>query len=326
MKRPPGGSISDVFADTKTATIPQEAQYIDQKVERMLQFVSGVLPAVFGGPATGSKTLGEYEQSKNQALQRLSIVWKIVSVMYAEMMAKTTKQYVKELKEDEHFVQEKGTGTYLNVWIRKESFTGKIGEVRPELSEQFPMTWGQISARVMELLTNGNQAIAAWLMHPENVELIYGVLGINDLYVPGEDQRNKQLYEISQMLTPVPEVDPMTGQTIVDPTTGKPVTALPQPIPGTEIDPMTGQASMTSSVPIELIDNDQIHMAVTAAFLNSTVGIDLKTSDPNAYMNIMLHYQAHWMRLMEAQQAQAEAEAAQSKAPSNSNSDQVQES
>lgn len=281
LKRPPGGSINDVFAETKTASLPREAADLDIKVEKLLQFISGVLPSVFGGPATGSKTLGEYEQSKNQALQRLSIIWKVICVTYAELMAKACKAYKQDLKEDEFFVKEQGKGNFINVWIKREQLTGEIGEIRPELSEQFPMTWGQISARVMELLTMNNQAILAWLFHPENIELIYQTLGISDLYIPGEDQRNKQLYEISEMLSTQP-VD--TGQ----------------------IDPNTGQPAMQPSVQIEEIDDDAIHIEVIKAFLNSPVGIDLKQSNQMAYANIMLHYQMHNMRLMEMQAAQAQ--------------------
>jgi len=159
-------------------------------------------------------------------------------------MAKATKQYVKNLKEDEKFVRPNGKDNYTNVWIRRADFEGKIGDVRPELSEQFPMTWGQMSARVMELLGMNNQIITAWFLHPENVELIYQVLGISDLYVPGEDQRNKQLYEIGQVLSQPPTIqDPMTGQEI----------------PNTMIQPIM----------IQPIDDHMIHAAVTAAFLNS---------------------------------------------------------
>lgn len=297
MKKPPGGRLEDAFAETKASTIPKETENLDNKVERLLQFISGVLPAVFGGPASGSKTLGEYEQSKNQALQRLSIIWKIVSIMYAELMAKAVKMYKKDLREDEHFVTEQGQGNYLNVWIRREELQGSVGEVRPELSEQFPMTWGQISARVMELLTMNNQVITSWFLHPENVELIYSVLGISDLYVPGEDQRNKQLYEISEMLATTP-------------------------LPTGSVDPQTGQEVMQTSVQIEEIDDDAIHMEVIKAFLNSTVGMDLKNTNPNAYMNIMLHYQMHQMRMMEIQAQQQEQRAQQD--PNTQTSDQVQ--
>lgn len=283
MKRPPGGSLKDVFAQTQTATIPKEVSELDTKVERLLQFISGVLPAVFGGPASGSKTFGEYEQAKNQALQRLSIIWKIICVTYAEVMAKATKAYKQDLKEDEFFVQEQGEGTYVNVWIRQENLRGQIGDVRPELSEQFPMTWGQISARIMELLTMNNQAFTSWLLHPENVKLIYQTIGVDDLYIPGEDQRDKQLYEISQMI-------------------------LTPPIMTDQIDPTTGQMIMQSTIPIEEIDDDMIHSEVVKTFLNSTVGIDLKRTNAQAYQNIMIHYQMHQMRLMEVMKQQQDAQ------------------
>lgn len=295
LKRPAGGSLSDVMYETKTATIPKEVENLDLKVEKLLQFISGVLPSVFGGPATGSKTLGEYEQSKNQALQRLSIPWKVVLVMYAELMAKACKAYKEGLFEDEKFVQRKGS-SFLNVWIRKSDLMGKIGEVRPEVSEQFPATWGQISGRVMELLGMNNAMITSFLLHPENVELLYKVLGVEDLYIPGEEQRNKQLFEISQLI-------------ITPPSAG--------------LDPMSGMEMPTSSVPIEPIDDDAVHMQVTAAFLASEIGQDLKMTNPMGYQNCMLHYQEHSTRYQQAIMAQQQQEA-QAEGGENGQSEQVQ--
>ncbi len=288
-----GQKISDGFFETRTATIPKEVSELDVKLEKLLQFISGILPSVFGGPGAGSKTLGEYQESKNQALQRLSIIWKIVVVMYAELMAKTTKQYVKNLREDEFFVKEQGQGNYINVWLRREMFKGKIGEVRPEISEQFPMTWGQRSARIMELLTMNNQVITSWFLHPENIEIIYQTLGISDMYIPGEDQRNKQLYEISEMMVAQPIVG-MDQATQME---------IPQP-----------------SVQIEPIDDDALHIEVIKTFLNSSIGIDLKMTNPAAYMNIMLHYQMHMQRFQMQQRQQAKIQQDQQ------NSEKVQES
>lgn len=295
-----GSKIADGFFETRTATIPKEVSELDAKVEKLLQFISGVLPSVFGGPATGSKTLGEYEQSKNQALQRLSLIWKIVAVMYAEVMAKATKEYVKNLRADESFVKEQGAGNYINVWLRAEAFKGQIGDVRPEISEQFPMTWGQRSARIMELFTMNNQVITSWLLHPENIEIIYQTLGISDIYIPGEDQRNKQLHEISEMM-------------------------LAQPIPTGTIDPSTGQEMLMQpqTMPIEITDDNAIHMTVTSTFLNSPIGIDLKTANPTAYQVILEHYILH---MQQYQISVAQQQQQQKQENNSSNSDQVQES
>src|SRR5574343_143045 len=73
MKTPPGGKLQDAIAETRTASLPKEVDVLEQKLEKYFQFVLGVFPSVFGGEASGSKTLGEYEQSRAQALQRLSI-------------------------------------------------------------------------------------------------------------------------------------------------------------------------------------------------------------------------------------------------------------
>ena len=45
------------------------------------------------------------------------------------------------------------------------------------------------------------------LTHPENASLIASLLGVPELYIPGDDDRNKQLREISELIQgqPIPQ-------------------------------------------------------------------------------------------------------------------------
>ena len=295
LKAPPGGSLSNVFLDTKTASLPKEVEALDSKIEQLFQFVSGVLPSVFGGPSSGSKTLGEYEQSRNQALQRLGIPWLVVVTMYSKMMAKAVKHYRDELLEDEYIVEEKGD-SFINTWIRKsEAQAGKVGRVVPEVSEQLPLSWAQKTDVLMNLIQLNNDMLGAWLTHPENIGKMAEYIGIDDLYIPGEDQRNKQLGEIAKILSMAqipPEVMTQIEGQGIDPT------MIPPP-----------------QIPIDPdIDDHGIHSEVIVAYLCSDAGQELRDSNSLAYSGIIAHKQAHDMIIQQqilAQQQQQMAMAEQ---------------
>lgn len=279
-----GKSISDLFYETKPATLPNEVEVLDKRVDYLFQFITGVLPPVFGGTQSGgSKTLGEVEQNRNQALQRLANPWYVVNMMYAECMAKAVKAYRDDLLEDENVVEAKGD-SFINTWVRTAEITGKVGRVVPEVGDQFPVSWAQKKAVFMELMTLNNEMINSFLAHPENIGLIADyIVGVDGLYIPGEDQRNKQLVEIMKMISvPIPTEEELA--------IGIPI---PPPMP----------------IPIESIDNDEVHIQVIEAFLCSDRGQELKDTNPIAYQSIMMHYEMHGQRLALALAAQAETEA-----------------
>jgi len=260
--------MEDNVASLITATYPKDSAELDNKVERLAQFTSGALPAIWGGPAASgsSKTLGEYEQSRNQALQRLGIIWKTVNFWFASLMSKSIKDYIKNMQSDEYFVQEHGS-SFINVWIRRSELSGKIGDITPEVSEQFPSSWAQTSAKVMELMGMKNPFIDGILGHPENLELVAHIIGVPDLYIPGEDERNKELLVIAMVLHTPTTPDPVTGEML--------------PIQAPPVDPM--------------IDNPAVQSEVLKAFLGSDIGVDLQSSNPAAYAALQ-------MRLMQFQQ------------------------
>jgi len=267
MKKPPNGNMADNVASLITANYPTEAKDLDAKVEKLSQFTSGALPQIWGGPTSkGSGTLGQFEQEKNQAMQRLGIPYKVILYWYASLMGKSIKCYIKKMQSDEYFVQEHGD-SFINVWIKKSDLLGKIGDILPEVGEQFPSNWAQTSAKVMELIGMQNEMINGILAHPENISLIAKTIGVPDLYVPGENERNKELFVIAQVLHTPENVDPMTG--------------IPAPIMAPPVNP--------------LIDNPALQSETLKAFLSSDVGVDLETSNASAY-------QALIGRMMEFQQ------------------------
>lgn len=196
---PPGPdkSLADGFYSVKTATLSNEYIEFDSGIDRLGQFISAAMPSIWGGVAkAGETTATESSDTKATALQRLQILWNIVSVFWAQMMAKCVADFAKNMKEDERFTK-KENGSFINVWIEKSSLNGKIGDVEPEINGQIPQSWAQKKEFIMGLINMAvnSPQLTAILMHPSNVEIIKLSTGMPDFYVPGEYDRNKQWSE-----------------------------------------------------------------------------------------------------------------------------------
>jgi hypothetical protein len=196
-------------------------------------------------------------------------------------MNKSVKAYRDELLEDEHVVEARGD-SFINTWVRLTDITGNTGKVIPEYGDQFPITWAQKKATIMELINLNNEAINAFLMHPENIEAISDyIVGVDGLYMPGEDQRNKQLNEITKIIA----IQSPTEEEMVM-LEGIP----PQPI----------------IIPPEPVDNHMIHSAVLEAYICSDQGQELKDINPLAYQGLMMHLQMHQEQIALQEQAAIE--------------------
>ena len=283
MTRGSGESLSNNIASTQLAHLSNEVPSFQKSLEYWAQLVSGAFPQITGGQ-TNNKTLGQDDNARNQALQRLSTAWKMINEFWASLMSKAVKNYANDMIEDETYVKKLGS-SQVAVEVKREELTGEIGEVKPETSEQFPVSWSQQKDQWFLLMQN-NPQIAELLLLPQNVGLMKKVLGIDDLYLPGDDDRTKQLSEITELLQtqPIPITDQL-GQMVID--------------------PMTGQPQLQSSVPIEpTIDNDQVHIAVCQSFASSDVGQMMKRVNPAGYQNNLLHCQAHQQNMQMVQQQQ----------------------
>jgi hypothetical protein len=127
--------------------------------------------------------------------------------------------------------------------------------------------------------------INSYLSHPENLRMIADyIIGIDGMFIPGDDQRNKQLMEIALMVSvPVPSPEEIQSG----------MAQMPAPQP----------------VPVEEIDDNNIHIAVIDAYLVGDRGQELKNSNPIAYQSILMHRQMHEQIIQQQQMAQMEAQA-----------------
>lgn len=264
----PGQSIADAFHTEKTTTLSKESTQLLDFIMTSEQFCSGSFPSIYGGPAqSGSKTLGEYEKSRSFALQRLSLVWYFINVWYGETAHKAVLSFIDHQVEDEPLTTKvPTTGKWQTKWVKKADFVGSFDRLEPDVSTDFPMSFGQKRQVVSNLLQLNNPEINSVLFAPENARIVQSYVGLTELNIPNEDQRNKQMREILILIGMGPIED------------------------GTEI---------VGSVPVEPdIDDHEVHIDICRTFLISNSGQDLKESNMRAYANVLAHLLEHKKYLM----------------------------
>jgi hypothetical protein len=289
-----GKSVQEGFYEVRTATLSGEILPFGQNVQQLGQLVSGALPSLFGGQMSESRTASEYSMSRAQALQRLQNTWKVFTVWWKQIFGKVIPAYIKDVKEDEKDVQRDAHGNFVNVFVRKAELEGRLGKIELDASENLPMTWNQRKDTVMKLLELGNPDILQILGAPENLPLIREAIGLNEFYVPGEDDRTKQYDEINKLLNSQPLMippDPMMEQQAM--------------MMGQQLEPQ-----MEPSVPIDPdIDNHQIEFEICRAWLVSEAGRLAKEENPEGYQNVLLHARWH-LQIMQMQMMQQQAQGA----------------
>lgn len=273
--RRPNEPLGQAFFQASGATLSKDVDAFRTYLENMAQFEVGDYPSIYGGPLEGgSNTAYEYQESRNQALQRLSTHWKTANQTWAGVMDKSTRMYFKYFQEDESYPEKFGNG-YINIWIRKEELRGQVGNAESDSSDKLPVTWQQKQDRMMYLVGLNNPIINEAIFHSENSGRVASLFGFEDFYIPGEQDREKQLWEIAEMLRTGPVMDPF------------------------------GMAPMMPSVEVEpLIDDHQVHIDAIKSWANSEFGRQMKVDNPGGYQNVLLHLQMHQMEQQKQMMAQ----------------------
>jgi hypothetical protein len=206
---PPGQNLGAGFFQPKSASLSRETVEFRSSQDQNAQFVTGAFPSIYGGMLKGDRTLGEYQQSRAQALQRLLLKWKFLNKWWAKVMFKACESYRRNMETDEKFVKQEGD-SFENVWIRQSDMTGRIADVYPEASDQFPMTWEQTRGVIMELLQIQHPFVQQVFMDPRNMDEMSKIFSLSKFKVPGQEHRFKQKYELSKIKQGQPVmVDPI---------------------------------------------------------------------------------------------------------------------
>ena len=247
------GRLGDAFHQNQPASLSENVVAFLDRLQQQAQFLTGSYPSIYGGNIKGSRTVGEYQMSGERALERLSIRYTIAKEFIVEIITKAVERYMSHMSDREVLVMKVGEN-FISDAIRKQDLMGDVGRVEVEGGGHVPLSWTQIKNSLFELLNSNNQMLATIMSHPQNSTMVKEVIGIPDLYVPGEDSRNKQWYEISLMMEQEP---PNEGE---------------------------------SSVPvIPEVDNHGVELEICKIWLSSDKGLFIKQTKANQYANVQAH-------------------------------------
>ena len=284
-----GRSMQEAFYEVRTATLSQEVLPFAQQIQSLGQTVSGALPSLFGGDIQGSKTASQYSMSRAQALQRLQNTWKMFTAWWKQIFGKVIPAYIKEIRDDEKYVERDKSGNFINIVIHRAELEGKLGQIELESNENLPVTFAQQKDTIMQLLQAQNPMLQQLLSDPENLPLLYEAFGIPDLAIPGQDARDKQYDEIKDLLNTEPMQVPPDVMQVEDAM----AQGMPPPPPMEQ-----------PSVPVGEFDNDAVELEICIKWLNSEAGRQAKIENPNGYQNVVLHARAHKQAMMMKQMEQ----------------------
>lgn len=269
-----GRKTDDYFYEMKVASLSGDAVNFGKIVENKGQFVVGAFPSIFGGPQTeGSKTLGEYQESRSYALQRLSIPYQLLFFWFADLTYKSVKDYISNMVSDEKYsMQGQQSGSYDSIELLRDQFSsGRFSNLLPESAVDLPESFSQKRSRIESILQLNSDTLNQFLFSAENRKSTLRFLGLEELCDLDSNQTMKQLMELDQLLKEEPVINPN-----------------PQDPDGTDI--------QVSSIPIEPeIDDSEIHLRVIKTYLSGPIGQAHKKSNPKGYENALLHGREHML-------------------------------
>ena len=192
-------SINDGFSSFKTATVSKEATDLQESIDQDAEFVSGDFPSVFGGSGEGSKTLGEYQESKQNALRRLSIPSMLFYFWWAQVTHKQVKLFIKNMIEDENFTQQVDR-RFQATYISRDDFKGKFDLLIPETAGELPVSFGEKRNVIMQAIQSNVPQVLEFLFSPENLRVVLRYFAFEEFTSPGDIQIQKAFRSLSMLL------------------------------------------------------------------------------------------------------------------------------
>jgi hypothetical protein len=97
----PGQPLAAGFFQPAPATVPPDMlRHQQDLIGPVAQFLTGLLPAVFGGGMEDQKTASGYAMARDQAMGRLGLVWRRTKQFYADVMLLSVDCFRKNRPDD----------------------------------------------------------------------------------------------------------------------------------------------------------------------------------------------------------------------------------
>jgi len=315
------------FFQPAPAQVPPDlAQHAADLMGPVAQFLTGAFPALFGGAMSANDTAAGYSMARDQAMGRIGLVWRKMKYFHADVMLLAVDCFRKNRPNDVEVTLLGAGAAFESKWIRLSDLKGNLFTY-PESDEQFPTMWAQQRAVLMQLLGSPDPQIQQMLAHPENLELIKRLIGLEELVLPDEESRTKQYREIAQLLAEQPVVVrvPRPAATIAVGTDGQnPIASgavqgtsnaaqeagADGAIGGQHDESLVSEEVMLPSVvPDGFTDNHQVELETCRRWFASDSGQVAKIENPAGYANVRAHAVIH-QKFLSQQVAQAAVTAA----------------
>ena len=238
---------------------------------------------------TGNTAQG-MDIERNSALGRVSLFLRALTEHWAEVAELVVKDFKKNGTDPINVVSVDQSGGYKTETLTPNDLEIGSAHTYPELDEDYPTTWPQKQALLMQLM--GNPLFQPMLTMMSNADIIKKTLG-HELQVPGEAQYRRAFKVMQQLLASEPI--PQPPQPSIDPMTGAPV-----------IDPMTGQVAMQPMPPLpsvqpDLLDDAGINITAAVDFAFSEEGELARQANPMGWQNLVLWAEANHAKLISGQ-------------------------
>lgn len=277
-----GQNLSAAVYESRPGQIAGEIFKYGQDLRSLGEFLSGAVPTVSGGTEMSLKPT-TYISDKESALGRLYTAWLHLRMFWADVMALGVREFAKWRTEDEQYTAFGPDGSAQGKIIRLADLQGNF-DAYPETNEQFPVLWQQMQSTYMQLvqMATADERVGEIIGDLENVQFSKAMLGLPDLYVPGEDDRLKQKHEIALLLQQKPIVQIVMG-------------------------PQGPQQQVLPSIGIDQFeDMHPVHEDTVKKWAVSAEGLKAKIENPLGYKNVIAHGVMHeQFRLGELAQSQA---------------------
>jgi hypothetical protein len=254
FKAPAGKNADQCFYTEQLEHVPTDMQNAINVLQGQLaQFVTGALPALFGGELEGNDTASGYAMAREQAMGQMSLPWGAMQELYARAYQQAVKCAAK------HRAQEDTVSVTIPGQLGDKVEQVTIADLamgdfhcHPDSDSSFPETTAGKRQSVMNLIEQSTAIpeIALTLWEPKNQELIKEWLGMEDLVILGAEAYDKQLEEIdillkTQPIPPSPQEVQQFQQTAMQAQTAMqhgmappPFQPPPGPKPSVPVDPV----------------------------------------------------------------------------------------
>jgi hypothetical protein len=199
----PGTTMTDQFFAEPDPELPSTfVQFLELIYGPLPQFMLACPPALFGEQMPDQKTASGYFQARNQATGRLGLIYARMQRMFARIRYQAALAAAQEPSETKQIVIPGGKPGQ-NTVVDLEALSKGNFHCFPDEDSSFPESTQQKRATMQNFVTTiapNPAALEMFLENPDNIATWVRLEGISEIKLAPEEARDKQVFEIEQLL------------------------------------------------------------------------------------------------------------------------------